>query len=277
MLRNVLWTFLALTAAAVGLALLLGWAEPRLIYYPMGDLERTPATLGLPFEEVELRTTDGERIHGWFIPAATPARVTVLLLHGNAGNISHRFEKLSVLRPLGTDVLMVDYRGYGRSSGQPTEKGTYRDADAAYEYLVQTRKVDPRRLVMYGESLGAAVAVDLASRQPVGGLVMESAFSSAVEVGQEMFPFLPARLLVRNRYESVNKIGRVAAPVLILHSRDDELFKWHHPQQLYDAAREPKRLVELRGGHNDAFLVSSQAYAAALAAFFGEVAGGTRN
>ena len=136
----------------------------------------------------------------------------------------------------------------------------------------RSARIDPRRLVVYGESLGAAVAVDLASRHPVGGLVMESAFSSAVEVGQEMFPFLPARLLVRNRYESVNKIGRVGVPVLILHSRDDELFKWHHPQQLYGAAHEPKRLVELRGGHNDAFLVSGQVYAAALSAFFEQVA-----
>jgi len=277
MLRNVLWTFLALAVVAAGLVLLLGWAEPRMIYYPIRELERTPAALGLAFEDVELRTADSERIHGWFVPAAPPSRLTVLLLHGNAGNISHRFEKLAVLRTLGADVLIVDYRGYGRSSGQPSETGTYRDADAAYEYLVQTRRVDPRRIILYGESLGSAVAVDLASRQPVGGVVMESAFNSAVAVGQEMFPFLPARLLVRNRYESVNKIGQIGAPVLILHSRDDELFKWHHPQQLYDAAREPKRLVELRGGHNDAFLVSSQAYAAALSAFFGEVAGGAPN
>ena len=135
MLRNVLWTFLALAVVAAGLALLLGWAEPRLIYYPMRELERTPAALGVPFEDVELRTADGERIHGWFIPAATPAQVTVLLLHGNAGNISHRFEKLAVLRALGADVLIIDYRGYGRSSGQPSETGTYRDADAAYKYL----------------------------------------------------------------------------------------------------------------------------------------------
>jgi hypothetical protein len=125
---------------------------------------------------------------------------------------------------------------------------------------------------VYGESLGAAVAVDLAARKPVGGLVMESAFSSAVDVGQEMFAFLPARLLVRNRYDSVKKIGAVQAPILILHSRNDEFFGWHHPQQLYDAAREPKRLVELRGGHNDAFLVSVPVYAQALSAFLGRVA-----
>ena len=279
MLRAMLWTLLTLAGLAGALILLLGWYEPHLIYFPARDLERTPAALGLPFEDVELRTADGERVHGWFLSAPAPASVTVLLLHGNAGNISHRFEKLAVLRNLGADVLIVDYRGYGRSSGRPTETGTYRDADAAYEYLVQARGIDPRRLVLYGESLGAAVAVDLASRKPAGGLVMESAFSSAVDVGQEMFRFLPARLLVRNRYESVKKIGKVQAPVLILNSRDDEFFGWHHPQRLYDAAREPKTLVELRGGHNEAFLVSSRVYAAALSAFLGRVAdsAGTRS
>ncbi len=237
---------------------------------PARDLERTPATLGLPFEDVELRTADGERIHGWFLPAPAPAPVTVLLLHGNAGNISHRFEKLAVLRDLGADVLIVDYRGL-----RPQQRSPQRDRNlpgcgrGLRHTWSQTRRIDPRRVVVYGESLGAAVAVDLAARKPVGGLVMESAFSSAVDVGQEMFPFLPARLLVRNRYESVKKIGAVQAPILILHSRDDEFFGWHHPQRLYDAAREPKRLVELRGGHNDAFLVGGQAYAAALSAFLG--------
>jgi fermentation-respiration switch protein FrsA (DUF1100 family) len=277
MLRTVLWTLLTLAGLAGALVLLLGCYEPRLIYFPARDLERTPAALGMPFEDVELQTADGERIHGWFLPAPAPAPVTVLLLHGNAGNISHRFEKLTVLRDLGADVLIVDYRGYGRSSGRPTETGTYRDADAAYEYLVRTRRIEPRRLVLYGESLGAAVATDLAARKPVGGLVMESAFSSAVDVGQQMFPFLPARLLVRNRYESVKKIGSVQAPILILHSRNDEFFKWQHPQRLYDAAREPKHLIELRGGHNDAFLVSSQVYATALSAFLGEVAADALN
>jgi uncharacterized protein len=277
MLRTVLWTLVTLAALAGALVLLLAWYEPRLIYFPARELERTPASLGLPFEDIALRTVDGERVHGWFLPAPAPAPVTLLLLHGNAGNISHRFEKLAVLRGLGADVLIIDYRGYGRSSGRPTETGTYRDADAAYKYLVQTRGIDPRRVVLYGESLGAAVAVDLAARKPVGGLVMESAFSSAVDVGQEMFSFLPARLLVRNRYQSAKKIGAVQAPVLILHSRDDEYFGWHHPQRLYDAAREPKRLVALRGGHNDAFLVSSQVYATALAELLSQVSAGTRN
>jgi len=270
-LTRMLWLLLLAVGLMLTLVLFVRWYEPRMIYFPWRELERTPADLGLAYEDVALATSDGETLHAWFLPAAATAPVTVLLLHGNAGNISHRFDKLALLRALGVDVLILDYRGYGRSTGRPDEAGTYRDADAAYAYLTARRRLDPRRIVVYGESLGAAVAADLASRRPVGGLVLESVFSSAVEVAHELFPFLPARLLVRNRYDSASKMATVQAPVLILHSRDDEFFGWHHPQRLYDAAREPKRLVELRGGHNDAFLVSQAAYTRALAAFFGEL------
>jgi len=277
LIRTLVSAVLVLAGLAAALVMFLRWYEPRLIYLPFRDLERTPADLGLAYEDLELQTADGQRIHAWFLPAGSPARLTVLFLHGNAGNISHRFDKLALLREIGADVLIVDYRGYGRSTGRPDEAGTYRDADAAYSYLIEVRKLEARRIVLYGESLGTAVAVDLAARKPVGGLILESVFSSGVDVGQEMLPFLPMRWLVRNRYDSVNKIGRVQAPVLILHSRDDEFFRWHHPQRLYDAARDPKRLVELRGGHNDAFLVSSAAYMQALREFSKTVEASTRS
>ena len=277
MLRTVTWTLLTVACVGVALVLLLGWYEPRLIYLPTRGIERTPADLGLAFEDVRLETADGEQICGWYLPAGVSSRLTVLFLHGNAGNISHRFEKLSVFRALGLDVLIIDYRGYGGSTGRPTERGTYRDADAAYDHLIRARGLDPGRVVLYGESLGSAVAVDVASRKPVGGLVLESAFSSGVDVGQEMFPFLPMRMLVRNRYDSAKKIGSVRAPILILHSRDDEFFRWHHPQRLHDTATGPKTLIELRGGHNDAFLVSSREYVSALSTFFDQVAAGTRS
>lgn len=267
-----LWTLLLFAGFGLALLLFLRWYEPRMIYLPAREIDRTPAELGLAYEDLTLTASDGERLHGWFLPGRAAAPVTVLFLHGNAGNISHRFDKLAVLRALGADVLIVDYRGYGRSSGRPNEGGTYRDADAAYEHLTGKRALDPRRLVLYGESLGSAVAVDLAARKPVGGLIMESGFSSAVDVARELFPFLPARWLLRNRYDSIAKIGAVRAPVLLLHSRDDEFFGWHHPQRLYDAAHAPKRLVELRGGHNDAFLVSSGAFALALKEFLELVA-----
>jgi hypothetical protein len=276
MLRALVSTLLVVAGLAAALALFLRWYEARLIYLPFRDLERTPADLGLPYEDLRLQTADGQSVHGWFLPSGSPAPLTVLFLHGNAGNISHRFDKLAMLREIGADVLIIDYRGYGRSTGRPDEAGTYRDADAAYAYLVEARKIDPGRIVLYGESLGTAVAVDLAARKPVGGLILESVFSSGVDVAREMFPFLPMRWLVRNRYESVKKIGQVRASVLILHSRDDEFFGWRHPQRLYDAARGPKQLVELRGGHNDAFLVSSARYMQALREFLMQVQAGTR-
>lgn len=264
---------LILAGVTVCLILFMRWYEPRMIYFPTRELESTPAQLGLVYDDVELTTSDAQRIHGWFLPAAAaPATVTLLFLHGNAGNISHRFAKLAIFRQLRADVLIIDYRGYGRSGGRPSETGTHRDALAAYAWLVGARGIDPRRIVAYGESLGAAVAVDLAARRPVGGLVLESVFSSAVDVAQEMFPFLPARLLMHNRYASVEKIGRVQAPVLILHSRDDEFFGWHHPQRLAAAARSPTTLIELRGGHNDAFAVSAGPYASALSDFLGRIA-----
>jgi len=271
-MTRMLWPILSFAGFALALVLFLRWVEPRMIYLPAREIDRTPADLGLAYEDLTLTASDGERLHAWFLPGRAATPVTVLFLHGNAGNISHRFDKLAVLRALGADVLIVDYRGYGRSSGRPDEAGTYRDADAAYAHLTGGRALDPRRLVLYGESLGSAVAVDLAARKPVGGLIMESGFSSAVDVARELFPFLPAAWLLRNRYDSVAKIGVVRAPVLLLHSRDDEFFGWHHPQRLYDAARAPKRLVELRGGHNDAFLVSSGAFALALKEFLEQVA-----
>ena len=267
-----LWPLFLFAGVALALLLFLRWVEPRMIYLPVRPLDRTPADLGLAYEDVTLTASDGEKLHAWFLPSQAPARVTLLFLHGNAGNISHRFDKLAVLRVLGADVLIVDYRGYGRSTGRPDETGTYRDADAAYVYLTSARRIEPRRLVVYGESLGTAIAVDLAARRPVGGLVLESGFSSGVQVARELFPFFPAGWLLRNRYDSVTKIGAVQAPVLLLHSRDDEFFGWHHPKRLYDATLAPKQLVELRGGHNDAFLVSSAAFAQALEVFFAQVA-----
>jgi fermentation-respiration switch protein FrsA (DUF1100 family) len=268
---------LLLAAGYVALCLFVRWREPSMIYYPTRQIELTPERVGLPYEDVYLTTADGVKINGWFLPAprALPSSpFTLLFLHGNAGNISHRFEKFAVFRDLGADVFIIDYRGYGRSDGQPNEEGTYLDAQAAYEYLTKTLNRDPRTIVLYGESLGAAVAVDLATKVPVAGVITEEAFTSSADVGQSMFPFLPVRLLVRNKYDTLSKIGRINAPLLILHSRDDEYFSMRHPERLLAAARDPKRLVELRGGHNDAFLVSADTYRSALRDFLGRLAAG---
>jgi fermentation-respiration switch protein FrsA (DUF1100 family) len=237
-----------LALLTVGLMLM----ESRMLYYPVRTLDASPAARGWPFEEVRLRTSDGVAIDGWFLPAtsdADSARLTVLFLHGNAGNISHRLEKLAVLRELGVAVLIVDYRGYGRSEGTPTESGLYRDARAAYDHLVRDRGIEPRTIVLYGESLGSAVVAQLASEATVAGVVLEAAFTSIADVGQAMYPFLPVRWIVRQRYDTRSR----------------------HAERLRAAAGPRASLVVLGGNHNEAFLQDAPTYRSALAEFLSSV------
>ena len=256
----------------------LAWNEPRFLYHPTREIEQTPDKLGLKYENINLTTSDGVNINGWFLPSDNLAeddqvtRLTVLFFHGNAGNISHRLEKVGIFRDLGVDTFIIDYRGYGRSEGQPNEAGTYHDAQAAYEYLTQQRKLKSRSIIVYGESLGSAIAADLASKVQVRGLVMEEGFTSTADVGQGMFPFFPVHWIVRNKYDTLRKLPGTHVPLLILHSRDDEVINFSHSQRLFAVANEPKQFVELRGGHNDAFAVSALTYRAALSKFFGVLA-----
>jgi pimeloyl-ACP methyl ester carboxylesterase len=255
---------LVLLFGLVLFALLLRWREPSMIYYPMREIEASPDQANLKFEDVWLTTSDGLKIHGWYLPAAGTAATTILFLHGNAGNISHRLEKLATFHSLGVATFIIDYRGYGRSDArQPDEQGTYRDAQAAYDWLAKRHS----QIILYGESLGSAVAVELATRVSCTGLIIEEPFTSIADVGQKMFPFLPVRLIAKTKYDSLGKMPKLRVPLLILHSRDDEMFPLSYAQRLLAAAPEPKRLVELRGSHNDAFLVSAVVYREAIAEF----------
>ncbi len=263
----------ALSLAALLLALFLGlrWYEQQSMYYPTRDIVRTPSDAGLPFESVVLETPDGETLHGWWVPSGEPDAPVVLFFHGNGGNVSHRLEKLAVFRDIGADTLIIDYRGYGRSSGTPSEQGIYRDARAAYQWLTTTRRVAPDRIVVYGESLGSAVAVHLAAEAPMGGVVVESGFTSVTDIAPKRLPFLPVQWILKHKFDSLEKVPRINAPLLILHSRQDELFEMSHPERLLAAAESPKRLVEMQGGHNDAFLVSADTYRDALARFLADI------
>lgn len=255
---------IALLIVVVLACLFLAWREPKLVYYP----DRTPFITPPGVTDLQLTASDGVKIHGWYVPGPANATLTVLLLHGNAGTLADRSEKIDILRQLGANVCIIDYRGYGRSAGEPNELGTYRDAQAAYDYLTKTANREPRTIIIYGESLGTGVSVELATRVPVGGVILEAAFTSIGDVAQKMFPFLPVRYLVRNKYDSIHKIAGIRAPLLLLHSREDEVFAYRHAQRLFAAAREPKRLVELHGSHNDAFVQSLDVYRAALRDFF---------
>jgi len=256
-------------AVYVGLALYLYVFQARYVYFPelpSRQVEATPADIGLAFQAVRLRTADGEALAGWFIPAPA-ARGTLLYLHGNGGNIGHRLDQIAVFHRLGLNILIIDYRGYGASSGKPSEEGTYQDALAAWNYLTQEKHLAPEQIVLFGESLGGSIAAWLAARHPPAGLVIYASFTSVPDMAQALYPMFPASRLARYRYDTRAALASVSCPLLILHSPEDEIIPFSHGQALLEAAREPKRLVELRGGHNDALQVSREVYTREIGAF----------
>ncbi|MBI3552201.1 MAG: alpha/beta hydrolase [Elusimicrobia bacterium] len=244
----------------------LRWFERVNLYIPDRVLTAHPGSFGLKYEELHLRAVDGPLIHGWFVENE-PGSPVILMCHGNAGNISYRLDKLRIFRRLGASVLLFDYRGYGRSTGSPTEAGTYRDAEAAYDWLASVKKVPPGRIILCGESLGNAVAIEMALRHKPRGLIVESAFTSTVDMGKLVFPWLPVEWMVKYRYDNLAKLPRVGCPVLVMHSRQDDIIPFTMGRRLFEAAREPKTFFEMRGNHNEGFLETGAAYVEALRDF----------
>jgi fermentation-respiration switch protein FrsA (DUF1100 family) len=245
---------LLVVVAYLALLLLLRLNESRLIYFPgpTRSLLPPPAHLGLPF---------------W-----------LLICHGNAGNLSEfgRPDHYAGLRQLGLHILAFDYRGYGESKGVPTETGLYAVAQAAYRFLRERKGIPPERIVVFGHSLGSAIAIDLVSRQPAAGLIVEGALTSVLERGQELYPFIPVRWLAVSRYESMKKISRVTIPKLFLHASGDEVIPLAHGRRLFDAAPEPKTFVELSGGHGDAFDLDSARYFGSIERFIASLSASSR-
>lgn len=267
------WARIALAVYA-GLALLLFLFQPHLVFYPQTDrtVAVTPAQSGLSFEEVRLKTADGVELHGWHVPAAKP-RGTVLLMHGNAGNISHRLDYVAMFHRLGYSTFLFDYRGYGNSGGQPSEPGTYLDAEAAWAFITQQKHEAACRIVVFGESLGGAVAARLSSRHPPAALVIVSSFTSVPDLGQQLYPFLPVRLLSRIHYDTKALLPHIAAPVFIAHSPQDDIIPFAHGRALFEAARPPRQFLELAGGHNDGFIFMRDDWVKAIGAFMDKYAG----
>jgi fermentation-respiration switch protein FrsA (DUF1100 family) len=231
---------------------MLAWFEHSQIYHPDRNLVATGAQLGRPFQDLLFQAEDGVQLHGWFFPAdsnSPRSSLAFLLCHGNAGNISHRLDTARALLTAGVNVLLFDYRGYGHSQGYPSEEGTCQDAQAAFHWL-RNKGFAGRDIVAFGESLGGGVAAELALREPIGGLILQSTFTSMPDIGAEVFPWLPVRLLARIRYETCRKLPRIKVPVLIMHSRGDELIGFHHGEKNLAAANEPKLMWEIAGGHN---------------------------
>jgi len=262
----IVWLFFILVGVLVTFGVYLYFNQGRMVFIPMRELVVTPEQLNMTCEDVYIEVAPGERINAWYFPG-NPGRKTILFCHGNAGNISHRLETVQFLKTFEVNVLLFDYRGYGRSDGRPTEEGVYADARAAFDWLVNEKKVAPQNIILFGRSLGGAVAVDLASKVTCGGVVVESSFTSTDELGRKMFPYFPVKFLLRFKFDSLTKIAKLTCPVLVTHSPDDDMIPVEMGRQLYEAAREPKYFIELIGSHNDRDYLENQAYIEGLRDF----------
>ena len=266
---RMLFSLTIMAAIAYGaLALVIFIAQPGLIYYPEAGrhIIAAPDYVGLAYEPIEISTADGETLHGWFVPAPA-AKGTMLFFHGNAGNISHRMEYLLMFHRLGYNTFIFDYRGYGQSSGSPSESGTYLDAQSAWRYLTEAKGIPPARIVLFGESLGGAVAAWLAMNEKPGALVLASVFTSVPDMAAKIYPFLPVRLLSRFDYNTIEYLQSVTCPVFVAHSPQDDIVPFAHGRALYQAASEPKQFLELQGGHNSGFIFMQEDWMKALGKF----------
>ena len=254
-----LWSALKIILLVyLGLAALIYFRQSSLVFLPHIDrgFRTSPTSIGLPFVPLELATGDGETLDGWLVPAGTKPgnRGLIIFFHGNAGNISHRLDYLRMFHDLGFATLMLDYRGYGLSSGSQSEAGTYLDASAAWRHATQDLGFPADRIVLFGESLGGGVAAQLATATRPGALVLASTFTSVPDLGADLYPLLPIRLLARIHYDTLARLPQITCPVLVIHSPNDDIIPFVHGRRLFEAARPPKLFLEIQGGHNDGFV-----------------------
>jgi fermentation-respiration switch protein FrsA (DUF1100 family) len=251
-MTSVIYILIILFVAYILIGLLLYFAQPFLLYFPSKKIFSTPAEIDLKFEQVSLVTSDNVRISAWFIPAEK-AEYTVIYCHGNGGNLSYYLNVVAFLNGLNLNCLAFDYRGYGDSSGRQTEQGTYLDAEAAYNWVVKEKNISPDKIIIFGWSLGGAIAAHLAAKVDCAALVLDSAFTNYADIAQKHFFFLPIKLFAKYNYNTFDYIKNIRCPVMIIHSRDDEVAPFRFGEKLFEAAKEPKKFVETAGRHNDAF------------------------
>lgn len=253
----------------IGLFLLNIWMyfqQPQMIFFPIRNLHQKPTDWGLDYEDITFNTVDNVELHGWYIPHNHSNQV-VLFFHGNAGNISHRRDSIEIFHRLGLNIFIIDYRGYGQSKGRPDEQGLNHDAMAAWDFLTMKKGFTSKQILIFGRSLGGAVAVNLASKVQARGLMLESTFSSAPEFSRTVFPILSRLVFMRFKFNSAENIRHVQFPVLVLHSPEDEIMPFHLGEQLFNSANQPKRFVSMRGDHNNGFLHSQPVYEQELNSF----------
>jgi len=268
-LRMVFWLIGVIVFVFLSMSIYLYFYQKNMVFYPMKDLAVTPADMNIEYEDAYIRTDDDVTIHAWYIPADSSGSQAVLFCHGNAGNISHRLETIEFLHRLGLSVLIFDYHGYGLSSGEPSEQGVYGDARSCYDWLATEKGYAAENIILFGRSLGGAVAIDLASRVPCRALVVESSFTSAADMARRIFPFLPTGLILRYRFDSMSKIDKVNCPVLITHSPDDDLIPFYMGEKLFERAGQPKQFLEISGGHNERDYMNAAEYKKAFESLIG--------
>jgi fermentation-respiration switch protein FrsA (DUF1100 family) len=267
--RRMLPWLVAAVALYVVVVLAFWIGQDRLIYYPGREPGPPPASPTLDLREEWIETKDGQRIHAWLAtPRAADAKLAggVLVCHGNAGNIASRLPVAEAFGAWGFATLLFDYRGYGGSSGKPSEEGTYRDAEAAFDRFASLLGGQPR-IVVYGESLGGAVAIELALRRKVARVIVEDTFTSLAEIASGLYPWLPVRTFLRQRYDSIAKVGKLSAPLLVVHSPDDDLVPFALGKKLFEAAKEPKTFLETGGAHNEGGFLDGERWRSAVRSF----------
>jgi len=276
-----------------GLGVILYIMQPKFLYSPVREVTYTPGELDLDFENVVFESSDGLRLSGWYIPApletqreksltgSVPPRLsaqadvgsgslltgpvekskfTVLFCHGNGGNMMHRLDSINIFYNLGLSCFIFDYRGYGHSQGKPSEEGTCLDVEAAYKWLTKEKKIPPDNIIVFGRSLGGSIAAYLASKVQTRALIVESTFTSYADIGKKFYPYMPVRWFASFSYRTIDYIKDAHCPVMLIYSKNDEVVPFDFGLELYEAANEPKKFVEIFGSHNDDFLVSSEIY-----------------
>ena len=258
---KIFWILLLIPGVFAGFTFI---NQPNMVFFPIKELRGAPGSWGMRYEDVKITTDEeGVQLHGWFIPSPAD-RKTLLFFHGNAGNISHREESITIFNRAGLSIFIVDYRGYGNSTGEPSEEGVYNDARSAWNYLTDTRGIASEDIIIFGRSLGGVVATQLASEVSAAGLIVESTFSSAKDMAQHLMPYLSRLIYMRYKFDAEQTIQNVEIPLLVMHSPGDDIIPFKMGKKLFDAGNEPKTFFELRGDHNSGFKDSQPEYQQAL-------------
>lgn len=264
-----LYFLLFVVLAFLWLFLYVKHLEKKTVFFPEKEILLNPGDMGLSYENVFIETDDGVKLNGWYLPY-DKAKDTILFFHGNAGNISYRLDKMMVVRSLGFNIFMMDYRGFGLSQGYPTEEGLYLDAEAAYSYLRNIRGIDVDKIIIFGSSLGSAVAVDLAAKKDSKAIILEGVLSNARDVAARRYPYLPS-FAFSYKFDSLKKINQINVPKLFLHSANDEVLDIEMAVKLFNIAPKPKKFVKLLGEHATCYTESKDEFLKAIGSFVNEI------